>query len=156
MEEEIKLSSLDEDLFTQLEKLFWHLSKETSYMWRRISEKYFPESQSHILYLLDRKGPKKMSEIADSLHLTAGAISIASDKLIDNGYIKRARDDNDRRVVYLKLTAKGKKALEDIKQEGHKVMTFIFSDLSNDELKRLISTYKQASEKINLLYKEYD
>lgn len=150
------MSSRDEDLLKEFERLFWNLSIEKSYLWQRISEEYFPETQSQILYFLDREGPKKMSFIADSLHLTAGSISMASDKLIENGYIERVRDENDRRVVYLSKTPKGRETLDKIKSQGHRIIKFVFNDASDDDLKYLIDTYQKASDRINMLYEEYE
>lgn len=40
-----------------------------------------------------------------------------ADKLIDTGYIERKRCDVDRRVVYVKITPKGKKLLKTIDDE---------------------------------------
>lgn len=137
-------------------RLYWDLSRDMSYFWKEIFTRRFPGSQSTILFLLERNGRKRMSELADSLHLTPGAVTTASDKLIENGFIARIRDEQDRRVVYLEMTDKGKKALTELQNEGRKAMKAVFSDLSEADLEFLIRTFEQASHNINNIRKEYD
>ncbi len=72
----------------------------------------FPGSQSHKLFALERKGPRKMSELAEVLHPTPGAVTSASDKLLKHEYIAQIRDDQDRRVVFIDITHKGKDAMK--------------------------------------------
>ncbi len=145
-----------ENEFLEFENLFWKISKSMGYLWRNIYEQTFPGSQAHILFLLERHGPKKMSELAESLHLTAGAVTTASDRLIDQEYIARSRDEKDRRVVYLELTEKGKFILNETQQEGRKIMKSVFHDISNDDLKQLNNIFKQATKNIDSIRKDLD
>lgn len=144
----------NQQLFVQFEKLYWNLSKNMSYLWKGVFEERFPGSQSHILLLLERKGKSKMSEVAEALHLTPGAVTTASDKLIENGYITRVRDEQDRRVVYLDMTKEGKELLATLQNEARKVMQLVFADLSETDLNFLISTFEQAEKNIKGLRKE--
>lgn len=134
-------------------RLYWNLSKDMTYIWKGIFTRRFPGSQSNILFLLERNGRKRMSELADSLHLTPGAVTTASDKLIENGYIARIRDEQDRRVVYLEMTDKGRTALTELQNEGRKAMKLVFSHLSESELEHLIKTFEQASKNVNNIQK---
>lgn len=143
-------------LFPEFEKLYWNLSRDMGFVWKKIFEQRFPGSQSYILFSLERSGPKRMSELAELLHLTAGAVTIASDKLIENEYIARIRDEKDRRVVRLEMTTKGSKALTELQNEGRKAMKLVFSHLSETDLEFLINTFKQAAENLNDMRREYE
>src|SRR5690625_4578713 len=123
--------------FEEFERLFWQLSREMGYQWRKIYNDTFPGSQSHILFLLERKGPQKMSELAETLHLTPGAVTTASDRLIDQGYIARTRDKTDRRVTHLEMTQKGKQILNELQNQGRKIMKSVFKDISNEDLGKI-------------------
>lgn len=131
--------------FITFEKLFWQLSKKVEHLWKKIYDQTFPGSQSNIMYLLEQSGPKKMSELADSLYITAGAVTTASDHLINHGYISRVRDENDRRVVRLELTKKGRETLIALQNEGRKIMKSIFNDISDTELDMMTTIFKQAT-----------
>src|SRR5690625_2948954 len=123
--------------FTEFEKLFWQISRNMGYLWKSIYEQTFPGSQSHILFVLERNGPKKMSELSETLNLTPGAVTSASDRLIENGFIARIPDENDRRVIRLDLTEKGKKTLKKLQSKGHEIMGLVFNHISDNELKMM-------------------
>ncbi|MEK4425047.1 MarR family winged helix-turn-helix transcriptional regulator [Solibacillus sp. FSL K6-1523] len=146
----------DEELFTRFEKLYWHLNRNMSYVWKDIFEQRFPGSQSHILFVLERSGPLKMSELADSLNLTPGAVTVASDKLICQGYIERTRNEEDRRVVYLKLTDKAGESLKTVRDEGRIAMRTVFSHLSETDLDHIVHVFEQAASNLNNIRKEID
>lgn len=142
--------------FNTFEKLFWKLSREMSYVWREIYAETFPGSQSHILFLLERNGPKKMSELAESLHLTAGAVTTASDRLNDQGYLTRIRDEKDRRVVRLELTEQGKITLKELQNKGRDTMKSIFKDIPSEDLQRMILIFEEAVTNIDRIGKDND
>lgn len=48
--------------FREFEKVFWKVSREMGYLWKEVYEKSLPGSQAHILFLLERNGPKKTEE----------------------------------------------------------------------------------------------
>lgn len=139
----------DQD-FHDFEKLFWLLSKQMEYEWKEIYTKTFPGSQSGIMYLLEQKGPQKMSDIASALHITAGAITTASSILIENGDVTRLRNEQDRRVIYLDLTEQGKLKLNELQNEGHQVMKHVFGHLTDTDLEKINQLFKQASINLNL------
>ncbi|MEI3607680.1 MarR family transcriptional regulator [Pseudogracilibacillus sp. SE30717A] len=143
------MSSDQQHLINDFEKSFWNLRRKMKYMWEEIYEQKFPGSQSHILYMLGKNGPKKMSELANSLYLTPGAVTTASDHLISNGYIARTRNEKDRRVVHLELTQKGKSALKDLQNEGRKRIELVFKDVSDSELKMMNDIFNQAIKNID-------
>ena len=135
--------------FIDFERLFWKLSRKMEYQWNKIYMETFPGSQSHIMFLLQQNGPKMMSELAEALHLTAGAVTTASNHLINHGHIARIRDDKDRRVVRLDLTEKGRKTLHNLQTEGQKIMKIVFGDISDTELEMLIIIFNRANKNID-------
>jgi len=115
------------------------------YQWRKIYDDTFPGSQSHILLLLERNGPQRMSELAQKVHLTPGAVTIASDRFIEQGYIVRITDKTGRRVTRLEITIKGKETLNKLQNQGREIMKSLFNDVSNKDLEKMIAIFKQAT-----------
>lgn len=124
------------------------------YQWRKIYDDIFPGSQSHILFLLEQNGPQKMSELAEILHLTPGAVTTASDRLIDQGYIARVRDKTDRRVTRLEMTHKGKEILNELQNQGRKIIKSVFNDISNKDLEKMNAIFKLATINIEKIGKQ--
>lgn len=142
--------------FVEFENLFWDISRKMGYIWKHIYVQTFPGSQSHIMYLLDRDGAKKMSELADALHITAGAITTASDQLIKQGYVARIRDEKDRRVVHLELTEKGARTINALQHEGREKMRSLFNEATDADIERITAIFKQATTQMDHLSKEYE
>ena len=64
----------------------------------------------HVIEAIGMGTPKNMSSIAKELSVTVGTLTIAMNSLVKKGYVKRERGEEDRRVVYISLSDKGKKA----------------------------------------------
>ena len=69
-----------------------------------------------ILGSLKRNGMLSMSDIGKKLLIPKPHVTVLVDKLIEEGYVSRQSDPNDRRVVNILLTEKGLKDFEEIKQ----------------------------------------
>lgn len=93
---------------------------------------------------------KNMSEIALDLNITVGTLTMAINNLVKKKYVERIRSEEDRRVVQVRLTKKGKVAYR-LHEKFHKDMVnATVEGLSSDEEKILISSL----EKLNNFFKE--
>ena len=75
----------------------------------------FKDITNNDMHVIDAIGvgtPKNMSSIARELSVTVGTLTIAMNSLVKKGYVVRERSSEDRRVVYISLSEKGKKAYE--------------------------------------------
>ena len=64
----------------------------------------------HIIEAIGEREPKNMSSVAKIMSVTVGTLTIAINSLVKKGYVHRERSEEDRRVVLISLTEKGKKA----------------------------------------------
>ena len=67
-------------------------------------------------------GGNKMSDIAAKLNITVGSLTTSMNSLVKKGYATRERSEQDRRVVFIHLTLKGRKAYHH-HAEFHRKMT---------------------------------
>ena len=51
---------------------------------------------------------KTTGEVAKTLSVTVGTLTVAVNNLVKKGYVDRVRSDSDRRIVRLKLTNRGR------------------------------------------------
>lgn len=89
--------------------------------------------QLAILDLLNRSGELSMSDMARFMNVTTAAMTGIIDRLVRDGYVMRIPDPGDRRVIKIKLTAKGGKASKNILEQRRRLITKIFGVLSRDE-----------------------
>ena len=66
----------------------------------------------HVIEAIGIGAPKNMSAIARELSVTVGTLTIAMNSLVKKGYVVRTRGKEDRRIVYISLSDKGRRAYE--------------------------------------------
>lgn len=64
--------------------------------------------EMHAIAAITMYDHQTTSQVAQKLHLTPGTMTAMTDRLIAKGYAKRFRDPEDRRVIRLGLTNKGR------------------------------------------------
>lgn len=94
----------------------------------------------HIIEAIGMNEPKNMSTIAREISVTVGTLTIAMNSLVKKGYVLRERGKEDRRVVYISLTERGRAAYVH-HVRFHKAMIDSISDeLTSEEMELLIKT----------------
>lgn len=94
----------------------------------------------HIIEAIGMNEPKNMSTIAREISVTVGTLTIAMNSLVKKGYVLRERGKEDRRVVYISLTERGRAAYVH-HARFHKAMIDSMSDeLTSEEMELLIKT----------------
>lgn len=63
----------------------------------------------HIIEAIGVSGKTTMSVVAKKMKITAGSLTTAVNGLVNKKYVMRARGEEDRRVVYIWLTEKGRR-----------------------------------------------
>ena len=76
---------------------------------------------------------RNMSSVARSLGVTTGTLTIAVNSLVKKGYVERARSEEDRRVVLVSLSEKGKRAYLHHRQFHEQMIEAIVEELSEEE-----------------------
>lgn len=93
----------------------------------------------HVIDAIGIEEPKNMSAIARELSVTVGTLTIAMNSLVKKGYVIRNRGNEDRRVVYISLSDKGKNAYHHHKEFHREMIDSIMTDLSEEEKKALMN-----------------
>lgn len=78
-------------------------------------------SEIHTIAAIGMYKPRKMTEVAGDLDITLSTLTTAINHLVKKEYVIRERSKIDRRIVYIKLTKKGKLAYR-IHQKFHSDM----------------------------------
>lgn len=91
----------------------------------------------HIIEAVGIDGDRNMSDIAKRLGVTVGTLTTNMNGLEKKGYIVRERSTRDKRVVYITLTERGRKAFFH-HRDFHKNMIKSVVVGLNDEEKRLL------------------
>ena len=100
----------------------------------------------HIIEAVGLSGKNTMSVVAKKLGITAGSLTTSVNSLVNKKYVTRQRSEEDRRVVFLKLTEKGKRAYEHHREYHRQMTEAVISRLDENEVTVLIKTLTGLSD----------
>ena len=99
-------------------------------------------AQLGVIALLSHYAQSSVKDTADYLGISQSAVTQLADPLAEKGYITRANDPSDRRVVRLELTNKGRQLMHKIarlKFDGIRAGIDSLSDSEVDKLHKLVA-----------------
>jgi DNA-binding MarR family transcriptional regulator len=99
--------------------------------------------QHYMLRYIYQKNSCTSSELADVFSVKKSAITAIITRLWTKGFIKRTRDENDRRVVYLTLTDKGNELYLETEARIHKLVESIITQFDQREIETFIKSYEK-------------
>lgn len=133
------------DLF-ELEDTFRQVIRRAKACWNAIDVEGLSSTQALLLQKLEEEGPLKVSQLAEALLITAGAVTSFSDKLILGGYATRIRSEEDRRVVYLEITDKGRDVLNRVRTYRKQMLEQLFGKLPTEDVQHLTRIFRALLE----------
>lgn len=100
----------------------------------------------HIIEAIGLGEESTMSAVARTLGITAGSLTTSMNSLVNKKYVTRQRSETDRRVVYIQLTGKGKRAYEHHKNFHMQMTNAVIKNLKEQELAILLQTLDKLSD----------
>ncbi|EGG82247.1 hypothetical protein HMPREF9477_01256 [Lachnospiraceae bacterium 2_1_46FAA] len=131
------------DILVHLFNEIWELEEKAI-----ITEEFkdITNNDMHIIEVIGLGEGSPMSAIAKKMNVTAGTLTTSMNSLVNKKYAVRERSEEDRRVVYIKLTEKGKKAYEHHAQFHHQMTEAVIKKLNEEEIPVLLKTLEGLSE----------
>lgn len=96
----------------------------------------------HVIEAIDLGEPRPSSVVAKKLAVTMGTLTKSIDRLTRTGYVLRMRSDEDKRLVLLSLTEKGKKAFDHHKKFHEDMIQAAMGQFNRQEAEILINSLK--------------
>ena len=100
-------------------------------------------SELHVLREIGVGRSKSMSQVAQGLKISVGALTTAINKLEDKGYVQRRRNSEDKRIVNIELTKRGERAFERNEAFHRDMIGAAIGDLSHEERAILLKALKK-------------
>ena len=94
----------------------------------------------HVIEAIGNAQPVMVSAVARTLSVTQATVNISMNGLEKKGYINRERSTEDKRVVFVTLTEKGKKAYNH-HRDFHKKMIHSIVDNMDDSEKEVMMKF---------------
>ena len=106
----------------------------------------------HIIEAIGLQEPKSMTTIAKLMKVTTGTLTKAMDGLTDKGYVIRERSTQDKRVVWVYLTEKGKAAFAHHEGFHREMIANVKGQLTEQETPILIYALAKLSDYFREIY----
>jgi len=107
-------------------------------------------TEIHVIEAIGTDGERNMSSVARDLDVTIGTLTMSINNLVKKGYVKRERSEEDRRIVLISLTEKGKGAYTSHANFHKEMIETTIAKLTDPEKEVLVA----ALENINVYFKE--
>lgn len=112
--------------------------------------------QHDFLYVISKNEGISQKELSEFLYVGKSTTAKAVKNLVENNYVKRIQDENDKRIYRLYLTESGKKVIPKIDATFLELVAIFSKNLSKKEeeqtviiLKRILHTISEEKHKIN-------
>ena len=146
-------SGMDEVLNELLVKLFKNIM-EIEEKWLITHEfKDISVNDMHVVEAIGIKEPKSMSTVAKLMSVTTGTLTKSMDGLSDKGYVSRERGKKDKRVVFVSLTEKGRRAYRHHEKFHRNMIDNIKVGISDHETTVLIYALAKLNDYFNEIYR---
>lgn len=100
----------------------------------------------HVIEAIGLEGGNNMSFVAKKLNITVGSLTTAINHLVKKHYVERSRSEEDRRVVFLKLTEKGVSAYRHHEEYHHQMTEGVLKKLDESDMPVLIKILDAAND----------
>lgn len=105
-------------------------------------------SQLFVLAIIEHNQDIGIKEISEKLNISSSATTQLVDGLVENGYVVRKADLDDRRALQLGLSQKGSKQIAELKSKRMEMMETLFDALTDKELETYLKLHKKILSKI--------
>lgn len=106
-------------------------------------------SRFFILLTVSRSGPCTISTIAEEVGLSPGANTIAVNKLVKEGLLRRVKDQHDKRVCWIMLTPSGQAVLDEMIDKRNRVFRMVLEDFSDAHLTMFLRSLESIQHKFS-------
>lgn len=134
----------------RLDESFRQVRKQINAEWNTYNVHGLGMTHGRMLIILAESGAQKASALADQLLITSGGVTGIADRLIELGYVKRERGEQDRRVVMLDITDEGLKIVNLIETVRSKMMHKLFDGMSVADMELGLKLFEQMSRNMEL------
>ena len=108
------------------------------------------------LHIIEAIGENEitMNELSDKIGITMGTASVAVNKLTEKQFLERSRSNTDRRKVFVKLTQKGKVALNYHGNFHSTILERITDDIPKEKLDTFVEVFETIMRNLEKVKKD--
>jgi len=117
-------------------------------VFRLMNNEVFNNSQINLILHLNSDKGRPLNIISKIVQVQKSNLTTLVNSLENMGVVKRERSREDRRVIFLKLTDKGKQIKAQLNEEYEKNLSIILKDMTKEEIDEAIRILEIVKDKI--------
>lgn len=133
-----------------LVRLFRNINSIEEQVIRKSEYQNMTTNDMHVIEAIGIHEPRNMTAVARALMVTTGTLTISVNSLVKKGFVERTRSEEDRRVVLVSLTEKGREAYRNHEKFHADMVAAITEELSDEEQVIL----EKALSRLNRFFRE--
>lgn len=149
---------MDSEKLVQLAREYGDLSFKVNKMGEIIINNELDDvltlEQDAVLRFIREHQPCTSSDLSKAFYVKKSAVTAIINRLEKKEFIQRTRSNEDRRVVYLKLTEEGERFHQELSERVNQMLGKIISRFDVDEVESFMKTYKKLVDLIEEELKE--
>src|SRR6478735_1680841 len=98
----------------------------------------------HLLWILGASGPSTQQALAAALDVTPRNVTGLVDGLVGSGHVTREPHPTDRRAILVTPTARGRRAIDDLRSSHADLAVQLFGDVPDTRLTTFESTLDET------------
>ena len=103
-------------------------------------------NEVHVLEAINKTELPTMTNIARRLRITVGTLTTSTNRLVEKGFAKRHREEEDKRKVIVGLTKNGVEVLKIHDKFHDEMLDAVFADMKLEEDEVLLQSLENLSE----------
>jgi len=103
-------------------------------------------TEIHTIEAIGMYKPRTMTEVSCDLNITLGTLTAAISNLVKKGYVERKKCEEDKRIVHIQLTKKGKLAYRVHEKFHMNMVKATIEGLTEEEEKILVKSLGKVNE----------
>jgi DNA-binding MarR family transcriptional regulator len=104
--------------------------------------------QLTVVKMLEQIGELSLSELSERIRAQNSTVTGIIDRMEREGLVTRERSKEDRRVVFIRLTSKGKRLAEDIPVEPWEIFRSALESLTASEVRDLVKILGKLARRV--------
>lgn len=104
--------------------------------------------QMHTLEVLGAQGQMRMKELAETMGVTTGSLTVLVDRLVTSGLVAREPNELDRRSIMVRLTTEGEKLFQEHHDLHNQLTHELVNALDPEETEALLRILKKINSHI--------
>ena len=114
----------------------------------RLNRERITFSQYSVLLALDRKGPMQMNKLGEHMLVAPANVTGLVDRMEKKGFVRRRRDERDRRLYVIEATEKGSQIFKSISGRFRQYAGNLGSTLTREERASVLEALRKVRQEM--------